>query len=193
MEGSREIAKLLVPTDPWGSWQGLRRQTIFARVSVALTVHSHHTHAPITHTYVNTASSQRPAWINSSFMRAMSVEDGTRRSSDGSQTKVHDISSGRWGLGHERGGLYILHTGCRGGWAFMGDQCRLSVKGAMRGVFESFFFLPICVLRYYMSKCWKEGSEVVINGFSVLGFSKVIQGLTRLSMRLLMLEVKSGW
>lgn len=68
VEGSREIARLLVPTDPGGAdrgWDG------------TLSLHEwvwpscYYTHSPITHTYVNTASSQRPTWINSSFMRAL--------------------------------------------------------------------------------------------------------------------------
>lgn len=35
-----------------------------------------------------------------------------------------------------------------------------------------------------MSKGWREGREVVINGFSVLGFCKAVQGLTGFSMRM---------
>lgn len=134
MEDSREIAKLLVPTDPGGSWQGLRWHTIFARVSVALTVHSHHTHTPITHI-------RKHCFLIEASMDQFLLYEGScllKTGPEGHQmgVKQRSMTSHRGGgLRHERWGLYILHTS----WGVGIYQCCLGLKGTMREAFESVF------------------------------------------------------
>lgn len=139
VEGSREIAQLLVPTDPGGAdrgWDG------------ALSLHEwvwpswYYTHSPITHTYVNTASTQRPTWINSSFMRALVC---WRRD----QKVIRWESNKGPHLTWTRGLVHTAHEFSGGGvclWgAFMGVQWCLSVKGPTREGFESVLFQFVCL------------------------------------------------
>lgn len=190
MEGSREIAKLLVPTDPGGAdrgWDG------------TLSLHEWvwpSRYTPITPTLPSHTHIRKHCFLSEASMDQFLLYEGScllKTGPEGHQmgVKQRSMTSHRGGgLGHERRGLYILHMS----WGV--DIYGSSVLSQCKGCNESSFWtvsFPICVLRYCMSKCWKEVSEVVINGFSVLGFSEAVQSLTRLSMWLLMLEVKSGW
>lgn len=99
VEGSREIAQLLVPTDPGGADRGWDGTLSLHEWVWPSWYYTHITNTHFHHTLVllrGQHGSIPPLWGLSS------VEDATRRSSDGSQTMVH--------IWHERGGLYILHT-----------------------------------------------------------------------------------
>lgn len=128
MEGSREIDKLLVPTDPEGAdrgWDG------------TLSLHEWvwpSQYTPITHTHI-----RKHCFLSEASMdQFLLYEDSCllKTGPEGHQMGVKERSmTSHWGGGlrHGQRGLYVLHTSWGGRGAFMADQCCLGGKGALRG------------------------------------------------------------
>lgn len=193
-KSSREIAWLLVPTDPWGGvanrgWDGTAVGWAVSECGPCGTVDTRrHT---CTHTHTNAAACKRCVCVCGSIpplWGLSSVEDRTRRSSDGSQTEVRAISSGQGVRTWTRG---LVHTACGEG-GLMGGQRRHMHTGmhmtAAWGLWGGNVFKlglsDLGALILYVYRLQKGGREAVINGFTVLEFCKAVQGLTGFSMRM---------